>query len=83
MYFFSSVLFIKIRVHERTAILVYICIERSESGAKSTPRILGGMPISGRLFLLMKKFANKRIIYILLLQALLLAKYQAEPIKGL
>ena len=38
------------RVGESTAIKVYLCIERSESGAKGTPRILGGGPISGNLF---------------------------------
>ena len=49
-----------LRVAERTAIKVYLCIGRSESCAKGTPRILGGAPISGNLFFTHIFFSQKK-----------------------
>ena len=42
----------------RTTFVVHLCIERSEGGAKGTPRILEGMPILKNLFLIRKKIAK-------------------------
>ena len=41
-------------VQLRTTFVVYLCIERSEGGAKGTPRTLGDAPIIGNLVLLRK-----------------------------
>ena len=45
----------------RTTFGVYLCIERSESGAKGTSRILEGMPILGNLIFTQNYFCQNNL----------------------
>ena len=47
----------------RTTFVVYLYIERSEKGAKGTPRTLRSASIFGKLFSLRKKFAKTKKIH--------------------
>ena len=65
--------------------MVYLCIERSESGAKGTPRILQGMFFLGKLFYSEKK--SPKQMNILHIDASFKPSYwpnaRSEPFNGL